>query len=146
MSYLGRDQVSNLGEVSGALTIPSRRVVVEREFLAWRFNHQFEFNRSFVSDVVLNLFGFIPFGMALSGLLHGRRLPRLPRLQRVYVVVIAAAFVSLLIDYVQTWPPSRSSSSLDLLLNIAGGGLGVVAWTLFLRYDLQTKKAGQPEG
>jgi hypothetical protein len=139
MSDLVRDRVSNLGAVSCALTIPSRRVVVDRQFLAWRFNHQFEFNRSFVSDFVVNLFGFIPFGVALSGMLHGRRMPLLQRV----CVVVAAALVSLLIEHLQTWLPSRSSSSLDLLLNIAGGGLGAVLWALFLRCDQQTKKAGR---
>jgi hypothetical protein len=138
MSDFLSSQVLGSGTIDTPLHIPVRSVVVERELLAWRFNHQFELSRSFVGDFLLNLLGFIPFGMALCGLLHLRRLSLL---QRLVIVFISAALVSLLIEYVQTWFPSRSSSSFDLLLNVVGGTVGVFVWAFLFPPVKDTKKA-----
>ncbi len=101
-------------------------VIIERRFFESPF-HQFEFNRSFVSDTIVNLFGFIPFGLALSLVLHGFGIGRR---RNVVIVILAAAVLSFGIELVQAWMPSRSSSALDLILNSAGGFLGALglAW------------------
>jgi hypothetical protein len=95
-------------------------VIAKKQFLEIPFQ-QVEFNRSFVSDVVVNLFGFIPFGLALSFLLHGFGIGGV---RNVVVVTVTAAALSFGIEFVQAWMPSRSSSAFDLWLNIVGGFLG----------------------
>lgn len=139
MDQIAGNKVPDSGAVGGVLNIPRKDVIVERDLLEWPINHQFELNRSFVSDFILNLFGFVPFGVALTGVLRWRGFPRVKCL---ITVSLAAVLVSLLIEYAQTWVPSRSSSLLDLVLNIVGGTVGVFVWDLFFRSADTTKKAG----
>ncbi len=97
-------------------------VIVEKQFFETPFQ-QVEFNRSFVSDVVVNLFGFLPFGLALSFALHGFGIGGM---RNVGGVTVAAATFSFGIEFVQAWMPSRNSSGLDLALNVVGGFLGAL--------------------
>jgi VanZ family protein len=59
-------------------------------------------------------------------------------------VIIAAALcfsVSLLIEIVQAWMPSRSSASLDLLLNTLGALIGAaLCKSLYLRISGRMKE------
>ena len=110
--------------------MPTGNVVVERRALEWPIDHQFELNESFVRDAVINLIGFVPFGIALTGVLRirgmgGRRCMGL--------VLIAGFLVSLTIEYAQSWVPSRSSSSLDLMLNVLGAWVGAIVWLVVFR-------------
>jgi hypothetical protein len=107
------------GALSSVLTIPRWDVVADKRFLALPFDHQFELTRRFVGDVALNLVGFIPVGVML--VLVGSRIPRSSPLASAIVI---AAMLSLLIEVLQAWIPSRRSSALDLALNTMGGALG----------------------
>jgi VanZ family protein len=76
-----------------------------------------------LGDFIVNLFGFIPFGVVLAGLRPGR--PRGPD--------IAAAFsLSLAIEVSQWWSPYRYPSINDLILNTLGGTLGLVLFDRWL--------------
>lgn len=110
------------GQLSSSdLVVPTRRVVVDPGILRWPFNHQFEFNRSFLSDMVINLFGFVPLGfvLACAGV-------RLRKMSSFISCVVVAAIVSLGLELFQAWLPSRDSSALDLALNTLGGAVGVM--------------------
>ncbi|MGI9242053.1 MAG: VanZ family protein, partial [Verrucomicrobiales bacterium] len=119
----------NSGSAGGTLGIPAG-AVAERRFLEWPIDHQFSLNQSFVSDTVINLFGFVPFGMAVTGILSMRGVG--PRRSLLWVLIWSAS-LSLFVEYVQTWMPTRSSSALDLMLNILGGLVGLVAWAVVFR-------------
>ena len=84
---------------------------------------KFEFNWSFVQDVMLNVLGFVPFGfLIMATLLKAKH-----RYHR-YDVLIAAMLcflVSMSIEAGQAWMPSRSSHMLDLMLNTLGGVIGI---------------------
>ncbi len=107
------------------LMVPALMSVLKMEFLQWpRFSFSSESRWNMVSDVVLNLIGFVPLGFMLIGLL-GRMAKRGGRWG--WGVAVGAAFLfSLFLEVTQAWIPSRDSSLLDLLLNTAGAGLG--AW------------------
>ena len=77
-------------------------------------------------DIGLNLFGFIPLGFLMVALLaDGTQ----PNRRSTLVTALAIGFaLSASIELVQAWIPSRSSSLLDLLLNVAGTGVGGVAF------------------
>jgi hypothetical protein len=109
------------GELASVLTIPRRNVVLDKRFLDLPFDRPFELTRGFVADVALNLVGFVPLGVML--VLVGARAPRTNPL---ISAVLIAALVSLLIEVLQAWIPTRSSSALDLTLNTMGGALGAV--------------------
>lgn len=77
-----------------------------------------------VSDVTVNLLGFVPFGflVCLRLLAAGRSSPR-----SCLIIAIAAGFsFSLAIELTQVWLPGRDSSFLDLTTNTMGSAIGGV--------------------
>jgi glycopeptide antibiotics resistance protein len=77
-----------------------------------------------VSDCIINLFGFIPFGFVFSTLLFRLR-SKFP----IHFILLAGGagfLLSLSIEILQAWLPSRDSSAFDLLLNTAGALLGAI--------------------
>lgn len=83
----------------------------------------------FRRDVLVNLFGFVPFGFVLMGVFGGGRMDRTIA-ALLLVTVIGFAF-SAGIEFAQSWFPARNSSTLDLLLNATGTALGAVVWVIF---------------
>ena len=77
-------------------------------------------------DIGLNLFGFIPLGFLLVALLADGTQPN--RLSTLATALAIGFALSASIELAQAWIPSRSSSLLDLLLNVAGTGVGGVAF------------------
>ncbi len=78
-------------------------------------------------DVAINLAGYAPLGflLALSGLRSGRVK------WAVSVAVISSALLSLCMETLQSYLPSRVPSNVDLALNTAGAWLGAcAAWLL----------------
>ncbi len=83
-----------------------------------------ELNRELVADVIVNVFGFVPFGLCLSGCLRQAR-----RGSYAWVfagATVLGAFLSLAIEMAQVALPGRDSSSLDVICNTVGAGLGAV--------------------
>jgi VanZ family protein len=78
-----------------------------------------------INDYILNFFGFIPLGYLLGSFLakqKGRPL---------FVSISFCAFLipvmlSLLFEYVQLYIPGRVSEISDLILNSAGGIIGII--------------------
>lgn len=78
-------------------------------------------------DVGANLAGYMPFGflLALSSLRSGRSR------WAVTLAVAGSALLSLVMETLQSYLPSRIPSNVDLVLNIAGAWLGAcIAWGL----------------
>ena len=74
-----------------------------------------------VSDVVLNIFGFVPFGVLLQLCTK----PDTRSMMRKWVLAVGiAAIVSLLIETTQVFLPTRDPSAVDVLTNVLGAGLG----------------------
>ncbi len=112
------------------LQLPSRLVILKKIFLSSPVNN-FKPNKSFFIDVFLNLFGFIPLGAVAYCWLKRSKL-----VQAKYSALVIVSFgcaLSLTIEIVQAWMPSRTSSALDLMLNTLGAWLGVVLINLIQR-------------
>ena len=77
-------------------------------------------------DIGLNLIGFVPLGFLLVALLVDVSQPA--RLSTLVAALAIGFALSASIELAQAWIPSRSSSLLDLLLNVAGTGVGGVAF------------------
>jgi VanZ family protein len=105
------------------LSMPPHYRVVQRTFLElpWRAAVS---GWADVPDILLNLIGFLPFGflvfhychLAAPGKVWGNLL----------LALLAGAAVSLLIELVQVWLPTRSSSALDLICNTLGSFAGIL--------------------
>ena len=78
-------------------------------------------------DVGINLLGYAPLGFLLTlAALINRRVP-----WPVTVAVLTAALLSLTMETLQSYLPSRIASNLDFVLNTLGAWLGAsCAWTL----------------
>ncbi|WP_374511703.1 VanZ family protein [Niveibacterium sp.] len=73
-------------------------------------------------DIGLNVLGFAPIGFAWGTVLSRG----MPPGRRVLVVWIAATLLSLSIETIQNYLPTRVASNLDLLANSIGGLLGAI--------------------
>jgi VanZ family protein len=87
-----------------------------------------------VFDAVINVIGYIPFGMLLVYALH----PRLRGILAFLVATLLGAFVSGTMEAVQTFLPSRVSSNLDFYTNTAGCALGALLGAVSARKLLDT--------
>jgi len=101
--------------------IPSKMKVLNKKILSFSWS-RLKFNTEFFEDVMINLIGFIPLGFFLNATFvkAGGGFER----RGVLITVILCFFLSLFIEVLQAWIPSRSSDVLDLVLNTAGGGFG----------------------
>jgi glycopeptide antibiotics resistance protein len=116
------DRVVDQSGNGQALHIPSKTVVLKKNYLSppWK---NFQPDISLLLDVVFNVIGFIPFGFALSGCLEQSF--KWPVRSAVPAIFIFCFAVSLSIETIQAWIPTRSSSLLDLILNTLGAGIGI---------------------
>ena len=105
------------------LTIPQRMTVFKMIFLESSIE-KLRINSGLVSDFIINLFGFMPFGFFFSALLFRRR-GKFP-IYFILITVGAGFLLSLFIEVAQAWLPSRNSSIFDLILNTAGALLGAI--------------------
>lgn len=110
------------------LEIPSKMRILKREILSptWSL---FKLSRSFIKDFVLNLVGFIPFGFILSATLF--KLGGTFEKNNVLITVVLCFTLSLIIEILQAWIPSRSSHMLDLILNTLGALMGTIIYRFF---------------
>jgi len=121
---------SVMDQVGGTapLRIPSRAIPLRKKFLSGLFN-DFELKGNLARDALINLVGFIPLGFFLAGALIN--LGGKPGKRPVSYTVLFCFAVSLTIEIFQGWLPSRSSQSLDLLLNTLGAFLGAFGFVLY---------------
>jgi len=102
------------------LFIPERYVVVDKIALE-PFWDEFSFSRSYWDSVVKNIVGFLPLGFFFYPylLLHRFRRPAL-------ATVILGTLVSLTMEILQAYLPTRDSGTTDILTNTLGTWLGLV--------------------
>jgi VanZ family protein len=104
------------------LLIPPRFKVLKKTILVppWE---DFRFTRSYLMDVLTNILGFIPFGFFLSAYLWLRKPRSIFRL--LLISIIIAGCLSLSIELIQVYLPTRSSQLTDVITNLLGTAIGV---------------------
>jgi len=104
-----------------SLNMPEKMIPLARKPLVppWQ---GFKPTRAYMIDLIVNFLGFIPFGFLVSASLHngGGKF----RKHGALIAVGLCLAVSLFIEIVQAWLPSRNSSLSDLMLNSFGGWIG----------------------
>src|SRR5579863_1299010 len=107
------------------LYIPTRFTLLHEEFLEpfWR---EFRPSPGYGKDIVVNIVGFIPLGFFFCAYWSAVRPIRHPRL----TTVVFGSAVSLTIEVLQSYLPTRDSGTTDLITNSLGTFLGVrlYAW------------------
>lgn len=81
-------------------------------------------------DVILNIIGFIPFGFVLAFSL--KRIRNWSPARACLVTIFLGAMISLGIELLLAYLPTRDSSQLDLICNTLGTVLGVVIVAVIL--------------
>jgi hypothetical protein len=101
--------------------IPERYQVFHKPFLEWPWN-EFRFTWSYGKDIVINVGGFIPLGFFFCAYFSSVR-----RMNHAAAATIALGFaVSLTIEVLQAFLPTRDSGMTDIFTNTSGTALG--AW------------------
>jgi VanZ family protein len=109
------------------LTIPLHYFVLHQTFLA-SVLHDYRATWSYWKDVGVNIAGFLPFGFCFVAYFSSVR-----TIKHAATTTIALGFViSLTIEVLQAFLPTRSSGSTDLITNTLGTALGV----MFYRWSL----------
>jgi VanZ like protein/concanavalin A-like lectin/glucanase superfamily protein len=126
-----RDQVDSAAN----LLIPERYLVLHEKFLE-PFWLEFRWRWSYWKDVGINIAGFIPLGFFFCAYLS------LPRgTGRSLAITIAVGFlVSLTIEVLQAFLPTRNSGTTDLITNTFGTAIGAICctWSMEHRWLIRT--------
>jgi hypothetical protein len=102
------------------LVIPQHYVVLGKIALEpiWK---EFELSRSYGSAALKNVIGFVPLGLCFYIFMVVRQ-----RKRPVFTTIIAGFLVSLMIEVLQIFLPTRDSGTTDLVTNTLGTWLGVL--------------------
>jgi len=113
------------------LIIPAILTILKKDVLTppWE---SFRLNRSHVKDVLINFFGFIPFGFFFRAYLL--KSVKIKREKIAILTVLTGGGISLIIELLQVNLPTRSSSLTDLILNTAGTAAGIILFNMTSGY------------
>jgi hypothetical protein len=119
----GGNVVHNKARAGPDLYIPEKYVVLDKAFLERPWT---EFSRStgYFSAVLKNIVGFIPLGFCFYVYLSAARYVKRPAL----ATVISGTLVSLTIEILQAYLPTRESGTTDLFTNTFGTYIGVLLY------------------
>jgi VanZ family protein len=115
------NSVRNHGVSAVSLSIPERYRIAQPTLLAVP-GSGYEGKWSDAQDILVNIGGFIPFGFTLSGLLSQLRRVR----KSLLLTVLAGLTVSLIIEGLQYYLPTRNSDMSDVITNTLGAWIGVM--------------------
>jgi VanZ family protein len=115
--------VHNKGPSGVGLKIPETYKVVDQIFLepVWS---EFSMSQSYWSAALKNIVGFVPLGFCLFGYFTARRRVSRPTL----VTLLLGTAVSLTIEVLQVFIPTRDSGTTDLFTNTLGTWIGIVLY------------------
>ena len=107
------------------LAIPPQFTLL-RPILLEPLRQAFRGNWGFWQDVLVNIVGFVPFGFFVTAYLSEMRKP-----WAAFVTILMGAMISLSIEVLQMYLPTRSSQTIDVMMNSLGTLLGVLLfhWT-----------------
>ena len=105
------------------LNIPDTFKIFHKRMLSrpWQ---EFSPDATYAKDVAINILGFVPFGFFFCAYLGWIR-----NVEKAMVfTIIAGAAISITIEVLQIFIPSRTSGTTDILTNSVGTALGVTIW------------------
>jgi VanZ family protein len=112
------------GVTARSLHIPERYHVFSKWFLQrpWQ---EFRPRWGYVQDVLINIAGFIPFGFLFYAYLSS-----MGRTKPAVATILCGFLISLTIEVLQTFLPTRDSSATDVIMNTLGTRLGVALYRI----------------
>ena len=92
--------------------------------------------RNNVKDVILNIVGFIPFGVVFA--LLSSKVLNWPPGRACLVTILAGVLISLFIEVVQAYLPTRHSSQSDLICNALGTVIGAAVFYFIAKFRMDS--------
>ena len=126
MGQLRGDRIPDRSGSAMDLVVPRRPVALANHGVLQPLA-DLEADDSFIRDAVINVFGFMPLGLALALALQGWPWKR----RSIFPVAVSlAALLSGTIEIGQLWLPSRDTSILDFGFNVFGAAVGAAGLLL----------------
>jgi hypothetical protein len=109
------------------LVIPSAFSIPEKKFLEppWA---SATFDWAYFQDIAINVAGFVPLGLFFCAFLDIGQHPRRHKLSAPLIAIATGIGVSLIIEILQFYLPTRDSSLTDVISNALGTAIGVVLY------------------
>jgi len=113
------DRLHNVGSAGPDLIIPKNYFIFEPGFLVpfWKEYHP---NSEYAKDLAINVFGLVPLGFCFAALFAWRN----GRKGSLLYTTLLGFCVSLTIEILQAFMPTRFSGTTDLITNTSGAALG----------------------
>ena len=135
----GGNMVHNQIDSSTDLLIPERFFVLHEQFLERPWD-EFRQDWNYWKDVGINIAGFVPLGFSFFAFFLTVR-----KIRRPVLVTVALGFtVSLSIEVLQSFLPTRDSGMTDLITNTIGTALGVLAFKYGAVWLTRSSVLGKP--
>ena len=136
----GGNTVSNRVAPGVTLIIPERYRVAQQILFETPWS-AFQPTWDYAADVVINIAGFIPFGLTLSAFLASRG-----RTSGLFALtVILGLIVSLTIEALQANLPTRHSDLTDVITNTLGTGIGAIAHERYRLWSCSCRPVSVPQ-
>jgi len=130
-------EVVDLSSRGNDLLLPQIRQPLQPDFAS------LSLQPSSPQDMMVNAVGFMPFGFLLAWVLASGS--RLTGSRVLIVVIIVSGLLSGAIEVSQAWLPTRTSSLLDLILNISGAACGAIIHRLVLVTTNRSRNLKTPD-
>jgi VanZ family protein len=121
------DVVHDRGTSGADLEIPKRYEVMQQVLLEFPWN-AFNASTGYLEDLLINICGFVPFGFAVAAFLSASGGGN----KSIWAGVLVGFLVSLTIETIQTWLPTRDSDLTDVMTNTVGTWVGVMLYQKWL--------------
>ena len=121
------------------LYIPNRYQVVHQTLLEnpWK---EFQTQKTYLNNVLINIAGFVPLGVCVGAYLISVRQIK----HGILATIVLGAIISLTIEILQSYLPTRDSGFTDLITNTLGTGVGVAVYrTVALLASTSAIKSGK---
>jgi VanZ family protein len=117
----GGREIHNEVAAGPDLEIPARFSIPHKAFLQSPVK-EFSPDWQYVSDVLVNIAGFVPLGLLVYTFWAWSKNPQ----RALLCTVLAGGFLSLLIEVLQAYIPRRVSGTTDIITNTLGAAIGAV--------------------
>ena len=114
------------------LSIPIKFKILKKNYLKLSRN-ALKLDGLSLWDMYINIFGFIPLGYLLMVNAFSFRSSRAATWRLIFLVILGGTVISLFIEILQAFLPTRNSSLTDLIFNALGTGLGLILAWIFIK-------------
>ena len=118
--YKSQSSIKDLGKCNCTLNIPSILPTLKKQIHMFNYNREVDSN---LDDLIINFLGFIPISFFTTIFFY--KYFSLQKTKLFLLSVLFCFFLSLSIEIIQMWLPSRCSDISDILFNTLGAIVGV---------------------